>query len=214
MSYFDLDDGQYLIDAGAITSHTIQQQFNQLNMDGSNVSSTKGLDDDNGYRYSDVLNKAFKQYSSLGALMVKKDAAITFSTLGAIGLSLICINSLLVKLVFLAIAVILSFDLELQIPCASILLSVFVFRDSCMGITKAVVLLLSILVFVYSYWADSLINYSDIVWWMNILLVALWLWMLINSRHSSYYSKLIEFEGGADEKQLASDINYEDIDFY
>jgi hypothetical protein len=196
MDYSDWNNEPFLIDAGSLASHTIQQQFQQqfqqqLPNDGS---SNDNLTE--GYNYKDLLGKAYKQYSALGNLMVKKDAAITFTTIGAIGLSLLCINSLIIRILFLAVASILSFDLELQIPCASILLSLFVFREHNMSISKALLLILSLTTLVYAYWAESLINYSDIVWWMNIFIVVLWVWLVFNASSSGYYKHIIEFAGG------------------
>lgn len=195
MSYYDLSDGQFLIEGGSLASHAIQQQFNQQFQD---ISSSKEEQPEvfSSYKYKDVINNAFKQYTALGNLMVKKDAAITFSAIGAIGLALLCINSFVVKIIFLAVATILSFDVELQIPCASILLALFVFRDSSRCISKALVLILSIVVIIYGYWADSLANYCDVIWWMNIFLVVLWGWLILMSKDHSYYSRIIEFGGG------------------
>lgn len=198
MNYFDLSDGQFLVEGGTLSSHAIQHQFIQQ-FPQSEEKSTPNTTDEGyaDYKYTDVLNKAFKQYSALGSLMVKKDAAITFTAIGAIGLALLCINSLIVKLVFLAVATVLSFDVELQLPCASILLAIFVFRDNCMGVSKAIVLLLSILVIIYAYWAECLSGYQDVVWWLNIFLVVLWGWLIFNGSNHQYYSRIIEFGGGS-----------------
>ena len=197
MDYVDLADGQFLVDGGSLPSHLIQQQMNQqLNQgqfDGDQKDVGSSADE---YRYSDILSKAFKQYSSLGNLMVKKDAAITFTTIASIGVTLLCISSFVVKLLFLAVATVLSFDIELQIPCASILLALFVFRESCIGVSKALLLFISLVVLVYVYWSDCLSNYVDVIWWMNIFLIALWAWMIFTSADSDYYSRIIEFRGG------------------
>lgn len=201
MDYSEWDDGTFL-EAGSLASHVLQQQLQQSE---SIPPPIDGQFDD--YKYKDLLGKAYKQYSTLGSLMVKKDAAITFTAIGAIGISLLCINSLVVRLLFLVVATILSFDIELQIPCASILLALFVFRDHSMAVSKALLLILSFVALVYAYWADCLVNYSDVVWWMNIFIVALWAWMIFAGASDGYYSRIIEFRGGAQDDSAYDSIS-------
>lgn len=188
MDYNQWDDGAF-IEGGSLASHAIQQQLQQQ----PEPLPESQFED---YRYKDLLGKAYRQYSSLGSLMVKKDAAITFTTIGAIGISLLCIQSLVVRLLFLIVGTILSFDIELQIPCASILLSLFVFRDHSMAVSKALLLILSFITLIYAYWADCLVNYGDVIWWLNIVIVALWAWMIFAGASEGYYGRIFEIRGG------------------
>lgn len=202
---YDNWDESYIV-AGSLSS-----QFNQSKAIPEETQAVANDSSYTGYNYKEMINNAYRQYNALGSLMVKKDAAITFTAIGAIGLALICLNSLIIKLGFLAIATILSFDVEIQIPCASILLVIFVFRGN-MTIAKAALLILSFVVLIYAYWEDSLVSYQDLIWWLNIAIVILWAWLIFMSSNWSY-SQVIEF-GGAVPESLHSTYNSFDDDEY
>lgn len=225
MDYTSWDESTYLLEAGSLNISNLANNAglsnltnltnaaNGFTVDQKEVTDGSGevIDD---YRYKDLISKAYKQYTALGNLMVKKDAAITFTAIGAIGLSLLCINSLVVRLLYVAVATILSFDVELQIPCASILLSIFVFRDYSMGLSKALLLIISFIVLVYAYWADSLANFTEVIWWMNIAVVVLWLWLLFNSSNKHYYRRIFEFDGGDVSEMNDKNDSYDSISEY
>lgn len=221
MDYSSWDESAYLIEGGSLNLSNLSNLSNLGNFNGviSNDKDQSGVANQDGssaeeYRYKDLISKAYKQYTALGNLMVKKDAAITFTAIGAIGVSLLCINSLIVRILYVAVATILSFDIELQIPCASILLSIFVFRDYTMGLSKALLLIISLIVLVYAYWADSLANYSEVIWWMNIFVVALWVWLLFNSSNTRYYRRIFEFEGGDVNEMNDREESYDSVSDY
>lgn len=194
MEYSNWEDVPYLIDAGSLaepmnspyqtqTCHTERD----VTIDDINTSYKNTLKE---YRYKELLSKAFESYSNIRHSITKQDAAINFTTIGAIGLSLLCMDSFVLRLLFLIISVILSFEIELQIPAASIILAIFVFRDRKITLPKAALLIMSFVVIVYYYWSSMLTSYTVIIWWVNIIIVVLWLWLLFTGSNidPSYYS--------------------------
>lgn len=194
MEYSNWEDVPYLIDAGSLAEPMTSPYQTQtchtqgdITINDINTSYKNTLKE---YRYKELLSKAFESYSNIRHSITKQDAAINFTTIGAIGLSLLCMDSFVLRLLFLAISVILSFEIELQIPAASIILAIFIFRDRKITLPKAALLIMSFVVLVYYYWSSMLTSYTVVIWWVNIIIVVLWLWLLFTGSNidPSYYS--------------------------
>jgi len=83
--------------------------------------------------------------------------------------------------------VVLSFEIELQVPAASIILSIFLFKDRRINLAKAMLLVLSFVVLIYYYWSSMLASYTVVIWWINIIIVLLWVWLLFTGSNKIDY---------------------------
>lgn len=180
--YYDNWNDGYLIEGGALGQNSLGNLIRsfpeEMDKDVSDLSNLSNISNPHHeYRYREILNNAFNRYHSLKQNDIKKDAAMTFTAIAAIGITIMCIESILMKIVVLAIGVILSFEIELQIPAASIILSLFVFKDSS-SFGKGLLIILSLISLIYFYCSNILIVYSYIIWWINIIIVLLWIWLL------------------------------------
>jgi len=176
------DDVPFVIEGGALNSYT-STALPEIPHDHHNLMTKS--DHSGGYsysyRYREMLSNAFSNYSHIKESTTKKDASTNFTAIAAIGLAMLCINSFLMRLVFMIVAVILCFEIELQIPAASAILAIFFFRDRNTGPAKSLLILLSLVVIIYYYWSSLFEGYTNIIWWVNVLILLLWGWLVVTS---------------------------------
>jgi len=133
------------------------------------------------YRYRDMLNSAFNKYKDLKGNTARKDASVNIATIAAIGLVMLGINNFITRLLVLVVTVILCFEVEIQIPAASLILAVFFYRDCNTNIAKSILIVLSLIVMIYYYWSHLLDGYTNVIWWVNIIIVVIWAWLIFRS---------------------------------
>lgn len=174
------NDNEYLINAGSLGNQGFRNIASfepnpSMNPDLENAMPNNPNPFD--YRYKELLSRAFDNYSYMKEQSIKKDASLVFTTMTVIGLGLLCVDSLIMQLIILAVAVILSFDIELQIPTASLILSIFVFRGRS-SLAKGLLMLLSLISLIYFYCSSMLTRFNGVIWWINLIIVLLWVWLL------------------------------------